>query len=60
VVIFHAGTQQEDNRVLTAGGRVLGVTALGANLSSACCRAYDAVERIKFDGCYFRRDIGLI
>jgi phosphoribosylamine---glycine ligase len=60
VVIFHAGTQQEDNRVLTAGGRVLGVTALGANLSSARRRAYDAVERIKFDGCYFRRDIGLI
>ncbi|MBV8898974.1 MAG: phosphoribosylamine--glycine ligase [Verrucomicrobia bacterium] len=60
VVIFHAGTQQEDNRVLTAGGRVLGVTALGANLSSARRRAYDAVERIRFDGRYFRRDIGLI
>ncbi|MBW0000761.1 MAG: phosphoribosylamine--glycine ligase [Verrucomicrobia bacterium] len=60
VLIFHAGTQQEDNRVLTAGGRVLGVTALGANLPTARRRAYDAVERINFDGCYFRRDIGLI
>ena len=60
VVIFHAGTRQEGSRVLTAGGRVLGVTALGANLSSARRRAYDAVERIEFDGCYFRRDIWLI
>jgi phosphoribosylamine---glycine ligase len=60
VVVFHAGTQLRDNRVLTSGGRVLGVTALGATLGAAKRRAYDAVEKIEFDGDYFRRDIGSI
>ena len=60
VIIFHAGTKQEGDRVLTAGGRVLGVTALADSLLSARRRAYDAAERIEFDGRYLRRDIGLI
>ncbi|MBV9491722.1 MAG: phosphoribosylamine--glycine ligase [Verrucomicrobia bacterium] len=60
VIIFHAGTKKEGDRVLTAGGRVLGVTALADSLLSARRRAYDAAERIEFDGRYLRRDIGLI
>ena len=57
VMIFHAGTKSEDDRCLTSGGRVLGVTALGPDLQSARHRAYDAVEKIDFPGCHFRRDI---
>jgi phosphoribosylamine--glycine ligase len=56
--IFHAGTAQEGNRVVTAGGRVLGVTALGSTLAEARDRAYLAVSKIQFDGAQFRRDIG--
>ena len=58
VAVFHAGTKLLDNRVVTSGGRVLGVTAFGETLSAAKCRAYDAVHKIEFDGSYFRRDIG--
>jgi phosphoribosylamine--glycine ligase len=47
-----------DGEVKTSGGRVLGVTALGANLEAAIARAYQAIERIHFDGMYCRRDIG--
>jgi phosphoribosylamine--glycine ligase len=60
VIIFHAGTRSEPPRTVTAGGRVLGITALGNTLSSAKRQAYDAVEKIEFDGSYFRRDIALI
>ena len=58
VIVFHAGTQTGENRILTAGGRVLGVTAVGDTLLAAKRRAYDAVDKIEFDGSYFRRDIG--
>ena len=58
VAVFHAGTKFLDNRVVTSGGRVLGVTAFGETLSAAKRRAYDAVQKIEFDGSYFRRDIG--
>ena len=60
VTVFHAGTRQHENRIITSGGRVLGVTAIGDTLSAAKRRAYDAVEKIEFDGSYFRRDIGSI
>ena len=60
VIVFHAGTQLRDNRVLTTGGRVLGVTGVGDTLLAAKRRAYDAVNKIEFDGSYFRRDIGSI
>jgi phosphoribosylamine--glycine ligase len=56
--VFHAGTRAEGGSILTNGGRVLCVTALGDNLRAARSRAYDAVERIRFDGMQFRRDIG--
>ncbi|RMH37290.1 MAG: phosphoribosylamine--glycine ligase [Deltaproteobacteria bacterium] len=58
VVVFHAGTRERDGRLETAGGRVLGVTALGADVAAARARAYSAVDRIRFDGMHFRRDIG--
>ena len=59
VQIFHAGTRREDGEVVTAGGRVLAVTALGATVEAARARAYDAVGQIEFEGAYFRRDIAL-
>jgi phosphoribosylamine--glycine ligase len=57
VKIFHAGTAQEGDKIVTTGGRVLGVTALGATLAEARDRAYLAVSKIQFDGAQFRRDI---
>jgi phosphoribosylamine---glycine ligase len=58
VLVFHAGTREQEDRIVTAGGRVLGITALGDSIRSARRKAYDAVGVIEFDGCYFRRDIG--
>ncbi len=57
-VIFHAGTALEGGRVVTSGGRVLGVTALGDTLAEAARRAYEAVGRVHFEGMHYRRDIG--
>jgi phosphoribosylamine--glycine ligase len=57
VQVFHAGTKQQDGDIVTSGGRVLGVTALGKTIGEAKARAYEAVERIKFDDVYYRRDI---
>jgi phosphoribosylamine--glycine ligase len=60
LVAFHAGTRRDaEGRLVTAGGRVLGVTAYGADLAGARARAYGAIDRIKFDGLHYRRDIGL-
>jgi phosphoribosylamine--glycine ligase len=56
--VFHAGTRLEGKNVLTAGGRVLCVTALGDSVKMARTRAYEAVDRIRFAGMHFRRDIG--
>ena len=58
VVVFHAGTKQSDGKLVSSGGRVLGVTASSANLSGACDLAYQAVSKIQFDGMHFRTDIG--
>jgi phosphoribosylamine---glycine ligase len=57
VHVFHAGTAFRDNTVVTAGGRVLGVTATGSDIAAAKKRAYDAVEKIHFDGMHYRKDI---
>lgn len=57
VVVFHAGTRMEDGGVFTAGGRVLGVTALGPDLKSAVERAYEAVSGVGFRNAHFRTDI---
>ncbi len=58
VQVFHAGTKLERGNVLTDGGRVLGVTALGDTIEVARRRAYEAVEKIRFHGAFWRRDIG--
>ena len=58
VYIFHAGTAVQDGKIVTAGGRVLGVTAWGETLASALERAYRAVRTIHFDGVHYRSDIG--
>lgn len=57
VIVFHAGTKDMDGDIVTNGGRVLGVTALGQTIRDAKERAYRAVDKIKFDGAYCRRDI---
>lgn len=57
VVVFHAGTREEDGKILTNGGRVLGVTAVADDIPSAQQKAYDAVDKIHFDGAHFRQDI---
>ncbi|MBI2898606.1 MAG: phosphoribosylamine--glycine ligase, partial [Planctomycetes bacterium] len=56
--VFHAGTALRDGKLVTAGGRVLGVTALGDDLASARERAYAAAKKIEFRGAHFRTDIG--
>ncbi len=57
VIVFHAGTKVQGDHAVTSGGRVLGVTALGKTIADAQKRAYEAVDKIRFDGAYFRRDI---
>lgn len=57
-VVFHAGTSVKDNKVLTDGGRVLGVTALGDDIVNAIKKAYNGVEKIHWNGVHFRHDIG--
>ncbi len=56
--IFHAGTREEEGAVVTAGGRVLGATALGATFTAAQQSAYQLAAEIAFEGCWYRRDIG--
>ncbi len=58
VFVFHAGTKSEDGRIVTSGGRVLNVTALGFDIKDAIDRCYNAVNLIEFEGMHFRRDIG--
>ena len=57
-VVFHAGTKLQGGDVVVSGGRVLGVTAAGADLSAAAARAYEAAGKISFEGAQYRRDIG--
>jgi phosphoribosylamine--glycine ligase len=59
VQIFHAGAKRVNDELVTAGGRVLAVTALGSTIAAARTRAYDAVSRIHFENCHYRRDIAL-
>lgn len=59
VAVFHAGTRMEGDKFVTDGGRVLGVTAVDQDLSSAMMTAYEAVNKIHFEGMHYRRDIGV-
>ncbi|MGA2559930.1 MAG: phosphoribosylamine--glycine ligase [Terracidiphilus sp.] len=58
VHVFHSGSKQLGNQLVTNGGRVLGVTAAASSLDEALDRAYQAIAQIQFDGIYYRRDIG--
>jgi phosphoribosylamine--glycine ligase len=57
-VVFHAGTSLKDGKIVTSGGRVLGVTAAADTIESAISRAYGVVRMISFDGMHYRSDIG--
>ena len=58
IIVFHAATKKSGNKILTNGGRVLGVTGLGVTIKDAINRTYQAVDKIKFAGIHFRKDIG--
>lgn len=58
IMLFHAGTRKAGNEYFTSGGRVLGVTAIGTDYEDAIRKAYDAVEKISFEGMQYRKDIG--
>jgi len=58
VIVFHAGTTMKDGNLVTNGGRVLGVSAVGNTLEEALQTAYNAVNKISFEGMQYRRDIG--
>jgi phosphoribosylamine--glycine ligase len=58
VIVYHAATAKQDGAIVTVGGRVLGITALGSNLDDAVTRAYEAVAKVSFEGMCYRKDIG--
>ena len=58
IQVFHAGTAVANGELVTAGGRVLAVTAIADELESALDKAYAAIERIHFENAHYRRDIG--
>ena len=58
--MIHAGTRAEDGRVVTAGGRVLAVTAVGSDVADARAKAYAGVDRLRIDGSHHRTDIALL
>jgi len=59
-IVFHAATKRENGRILTNGGRVLGVTAIGSDLKNARRKAYEGAEKIYFKNKYMRKDIGKV
>ncbi len=58
-IVFHAGTQLVDNKLVTSGGRVLAVTSLGNNIEECRKKTYDSIDKLCYDKIYFRKDIGL-
>lgn len=58
VTVYHAGTKRDGDKLVTSGGRVLGVTALGESIEDALAKSYAGVKKIKFDGAHYRKDIG--
>ena len=59
IVLYHAGTAFKDGKLVTSGGRVIGVTAKGKDIEEARKKAYDAIKNIHFDGMFYRHDIGI-
>lgn len=60
VIVFHAGTKADGTKIVTSGGRVLGITALGKTHEEARAKAYENVRRVGFDGMQYRKDIGIV
>ena len=58
-LIFHAGTCLKDGKVLTSGGRVLAITSLANDFKEALKKSYSQIEKISFEGMYYRKDIGM-
>lgn len=59
IIIFHAGTKTDGDKIVTNGGRVLGITAYGIDIDEARLRAYDAAKKVTFKDCHYRTDIGI-
>ena len=57
--IFHSGTEKKKKKLITNGGRVLGITAIENNIENAAKKAYEAVEKIHWKGAFYRKDIGI-
>ena len=57
-IIFHSGTQKKGNKLMTNGGRVMAITSFGRTIEDALSKSYDNANKVKFDGKYFRKDIG--
>jgi phosphoribosylamine--glycine ligase len=57
-VAFHAGTKNENDTIVTNGGRIIAFTAFGNSIGEAIQKSYAAANSVKFEGCYFRKDIG--
>jgi phosphoribosylamine--glycine ligase len=57
--VYHAGTKKDSSRVVTSGGRVLAVTSLGSDINDAREKSYRSIAKLRFDGMYYRNDIGL-
>ena len=60
IIVFHAGTAFKDNDIVTSGGRVLNICALGSSLEETRDKVYEAAQVIDFEGKYYRKDIGLM
>ena len=58
MIIFHAGTKEENGKVVTSGGRVLGVVGLDSDIKGAISKVYKEIDKVSFDGVYYRNDIG--
>ena len=59
IVVYHAGTAKKEDKTVTSGGRVLGVVAKGKDIEDARAKVYANAEKIRFDGMYYRQDIGV-
>ena len=57
-IVFHAGTREEEDKVLTNGGRVMAITSFGRTIEEALSKSFDNAEKVKFEGKYYRKDIG--
>ena len=58
IIAFHAGTESKNGKLYTNGGRVLNITAMGNDLTEASCKVYNEIEKVKFAGAFYRKDIG--